>query len=244
MKTPACAMFNTPIMLKMSVRPLDSMNNSRPYTTPLRSEDTKTSIMGCYSMKEGRFASGNPRRLLAARDAGFANRSARTLHLASRGHRRRLGVDFAVGDEADLRPLEGMLHLVRHGRNEQRLQQLMIIGAHLDRAERRRHRQLLERPGDFDGVVRFRLLRRLGEHLHHGLDAPVAVFVFLAGETLFECGDRRIELGRDVLMPLAHLLYLADAGLSDRRRRAEPARVIRVPYAVIPGVLAGLDQQQ
>src|SRR5581483_7997931 len=75
-------------------------------------------------------------------------------------------------------------------------------------------------------------------------DAPVAVFVFLARETLFECGDRRIELGRDVLMPLAHLLYLADAGLSDRRRRAEPARVIRVPYAVIPGVLAGLDQQQ
>ena len=39
----ACAKFSTPIMLKISVSPLASMNSSMPYTKPFSSEMTKTS---------------------------------------------------------------------------------------------------------------------------------------------------------------------------------------------------------
>ena len=38
MKKLACAKLSTPIMPKISVRPLDNMNNSIPYRTPLKSE--------------------------------------------------------------------------------------------------------------------------------------------------------------------------------------------------------------
>ena len=45
MNTLACAKLSTPIMPKISVSPLDSMNSSRPYTTPFSSETVVSSSM-------------------------------------------------------------------------------------------------------------------------------------------------------------------------------------------------------
>src|SRR5512140_1994948 len=121
MKTLAWAKLSTPIMLKMSVRPLDSMKSRSPYTAPLRSENTTRSV------------TGRERERL------------RPLHLAGCRQRRLGGVELHVGDEPEPRALDLVFRLVREGRHEERLQELVVVGAHLHGTERRIHLQPLER---------------------------------------------------------------------------------------------------
>ncbi len=45
----AWAKFSTPIMLKISVRPLVSMNSSSPYTTPFKSEIVASSSIPVHT---------------------------------------------------------------------------------------------------------------------------------------------------------------------------------------------------
>ena len=42
----AWAKLSTPIMEKIKVKPLDNMNNSKPYTNPLSREEAISSVTG------------------------------------------------------------------------------------------------------------------------------------------------------------------------------------------------------
>src|SRR5439155_459145 len=58
--------------------------------------------------------------------------SVRPLHLARRRQRRVFGIDFGVGLEAKTCPFDVEFHVVDQRRDKQGLQQLMIVGSHLD----------------------------------------------------------------------------------------------------------------
>src|SRR5436190_3690523 len=161
MNTLACAKLSTPIMLKISVSPLVSMNSRRPYTTPLMSEIVASSSIG----RRGLEGTVRRRALL------------RALHLAGRRQRGRLAVDLRVGLPPEARAFRVVLLPALERGDVQRLQDLVVVGAHLDLAERGLHLQAFERAGHLHGVVRLRLLRGGGEQLPHRLRAPVGVFV-------------------------------------------------------------------
>src|SRR6185503_2887859 len=166
MKTLAWAKLSTPIMLKMSVRPLDSMKSRSPYTAPLRSEKATISRTG-------------PRLSRAAWPPALRPR-----HLAGRGHGGVRRGDLLVRLEAQAALLHVVLRLVREGRDEERLQVLVVVRAHLGGAERRVHPQALERLRDLHRVVRLRLLRRRLQHVEHVAHAPVVELVGLVREAL------------------------------------------------------------
>src|SRR5450432_333343 len=178
MKKLAWAKLSTPIRLKMSVSPLDSMNSKSPYTTPFRSENVAIS----------------------------ATELARALHLAGRGERRVLRVDLAVGHEAEAGAFDAVLHLVREGRHEERLQELVIVGAHLHGPQRRVELHALERARELHRVVRLRLVRRGDEHREGVLQAPVVELVGLVGVALVEGDLIRIQRRQDVVVVFGHLL--------------------------------------
>src|SRR5215475_7802251 len=121
----ACAKLSTPIMLKIRVRPLDSMKSSKPYTIPFSSEKTISSSMvhGSAAARAGPPPTGSV--LL------------RAFHLACGQGRRVLRIDLAVGHEPEPGVLDVVLGLVRHRREEQRLEQLVIVRPQLDLAESR-----------------------------------------------------------------------------------------------------------
>src|SRR5471032_358703 len=189
MKKLAWAKLSTPIRLKMSVSPLDSMNNKSPYTTPFRSENVAIS----------------------------ATKLARALHLAGRGKRRVLRVDLAVGHEAEVGAFDAVLHLVREGRNEERLQELVIVRPHLHGPQRRVELHAFERARELHRVVGLRLHRGGLQHRERVLQAPVVELVGLVGIALVECDFVRIERRQDVVVVFGHLLEIADAVGSDRR---------------------------
>src|SRR4029077_14848440 len=146
MKTLACAKLSTPIMLKMSVRPLVSMNSSRPYTTPFNSETAiSSSIGGNRCSRRTRVAAPN-RPLKVTRAA-----SLRTFHLADRRQRRGLAFHLGVRLPSEARPFGIVFHALGQRRHIERLQDLMIVRAHLDIAQRRRELHALERPCHLHG---------------------------------------------------------------------------------------------
>ena len=60
MKKLAWAKFKTPIMLKISVRPLANRNNNIPYRTPLKSEKKKTSKLLPVAQTPGTLKDSGP----------------------------------------------------------------------------------------------------------------------------------------------------------------------------------------
>src|SRR5437762_3683556 len=193
----ACAKLSTPIRLKMSVRPEDNMNNRSPYTAPFRSEKVTSST-----------AALGP------------------LHLAGRRQRRLVGVDLRVVDEAQAAALDVVLRLVRQRGNEERLEQLVVVGVHLHRPQRRVHLDALEGARELHGVVRARLLRRRLEQREHVAQPPVVELVRLVGEALVERDLVGKERRQHVLVVLGNLLEVADAVLADGGHRTQAAAVI------------------
>src|SRR6185312_11106448 len=132
-------------------------------------------------------------------------RSLRPFHLAGRRQRGRLALHLGVGLPAESRSFAVVFDVPGQSRDEQRLQQLVIVGAHFDLAERRRHFHAFHRARHLDRIVGLRLFCRRGEHVPHRLGAPVGVLVFLARVAFAERGDRRIELWRGIAVPFRHL---------------------------------------
>ena len=156
-----------------------------------------------------------------------------------------LRVDLGVGLEAEPGLLDVELHLVGERRDEHRLQQLVVVGAHLDVADGRRRSSGLRAPcATLTGSLDLALVAAAANRSNAVFEAIVAELVVLAGEALLERRRVGIELRQRVVVIFAHLLDDADAVLADGARRAQRAAVVGVPVHLEPGVLAGLDQQQ
>src|SRR5690349_11293439 len=110
---------------------------------PLRWADVESDPASCVIARYApRCRCGHPS---GPRQASSLYGLARPIHLARRRQRGRLAFDLGVGAPAEPAALDVVLLVALERGHVQRLQQLVVVGAHFDLAERRLHLKPLER---------------------------------------------------------------------------------------------------
>src|SRR5579863_8680734 len=218
-------------MLKITVSPLDSRNNSIPNSTPFSVE----MMMSSSTAPPPIYPPMEPRRPLEGTTAHLD--ALRPRHLASGGHHGMGRVD--PGDEmpapagAFLVIRVALTELAKRG-DIDRLQELMVVLAH-DAAAAIEHIELhvFKRGCDLDRFDRVGFFGSRLEHAHLVDRARIPErHVGLGAEGLLEIHRDLVAGIRNAFGDLEHLAF--EAGLLDRGRAAGATGVIGVPVDLQP----------